>query len=151
MRSGYACVIAAALACGTEPIELASSYSVSTVNGKQPPQLVGATVTCDVNVGGGNLRVGSSFDPSVPVASDYFELFLNVLEDCSRAGGGTNESSYGYTGTIAVEGRRVVFTTARGGAPYTFEGQVTGSSRIAVSVPLLVPVAEAVTVELVPE
>ena len=151
MRSGYAGLIAAALACGTEPIELASRYSVSTVNGKQPPQLVGATIECDVNVGGGSLTVGSGFDPSVPVAPDYFELFLNVLLDCARGGGSTDESSYGYTGTIAVQGRRVVFTTARGGAPYTFEGQATGTGRIAVSVPLLVPAAEAVTVELVPE
>jgi hypothetical protein len=151
MRSGYVGLVVAALACGTEPIELASRYSVSTVNGKQPPQLVGATVECDVNVGGGNLTVGSGFDPSVPVAPDYFELWLNVLQDCSRGGGSTDEASYGYTGTIAAEGRRVVFTTARGGAPYTFEGQATGSGRIGVSVPLLVPAAEAVTVELAPE
>ena len=53
---------------------------------------------CDVSVVGGRITF-EPFDQSVPVPDDYFELWLDVLTDCSRGGGSASESSYGYTGT----------------------------------------------------
>ena len=43
---------------GTEPVELASSYTLTTVEGDAPPRLVGATVECDIVVNGGHLTTG---------------------------------------------------------------------------------------------
>jgi hypothetical protein len=132
----------AALACGTEPIELASSYTVRTVEGTPPPRLVAATVECDVSLGGGHL----SF-----TATDQFELGLDVLTDCSRAGGATSEATFGYTGTAQVDGRHVTFHSANGSGPVVFEGQGTSGSRLQVVVPGLVPLVDQVTVEFAPE
>ena len=53
-----------------EPVELASSYDLQTVEGDVPPRLIGATVECDVSVEGGRL----SFGPA-----EQFELGLDVL------------------------------------------------------------------------
>ena len=129
-------------ACGgTEPIELASSYAVSSVGGAPPPRLVGATVECDVSVVGGHLSFG---------AAEQFELGLNVLTDCSRGGGSPSEATYGYTGTVVVDGRRVTFQTARGSGPLTFDGQVAPSGELNVVVPLLVPTADEVSVSYRP-
>ena len=136
-NSSLAVVVALAAACGTEPIELASSYSLSTVEGDQPPRLVGATLECDVSVVGGHLTFGPA---------DHFELGLDVSTDCSRGGGGTQEATFGYTGSAEVNGRRVVFHTARGSGPLEFEGQASDEGTLGVTVPLLVPVADQVTV-----
>jgi hypothetical protein len=126
-------------ACGgTDPIQLASSYTVSTIEGDPPPRLIGATVECDVSVGGGHLTIGTARN---------FELGLDVLTDCSRGGGSTSEATYGYTGTAEVDGRRVVFHTATGSGPLVFEGQATGATHLEVVVPGLVPTAEHVAVE----
>jgi hypothetical protein len=141
--SACAGVIAlAALACGTEPIELASSYTLRTVEGAPPPRLVAASLECDVSLGGGHL----SF-----TATDQFELGLDVLTDCSRAGGGTSDVTYGYTGTAQVEGRHVTFQSANGSGPVVFEGQGTSANRLQVVVPGLVPLVDQVTVEFAPE
>jgi hypothetical protein len=131
------------VACGgTEPIELASSYTVNSVEGGAPPQLVGATVECDVSVVGGRLTFGPA---------EQFDLGLDVLTDCSRGGGSPNEATYGYTGTAAVDGRRVTFQTARGTGPLVFEGQVASSGELEVIVPLLVPTADEVRVSYLPD
>ena len=130
-------------ACGgTEPIELASSYTVSTIEGDPPPRLVGATIECDVTIGGGHLTVGTARN---------FELGLDVLTDCSRGGGATSEATYGYTGTVEIDGGTVAFHTATGSGPLVFEGQTTGVTRLAVVVPGLVPTVEQVAVEFVAE
>ena len=130
-------LVALAAACGTEPIELASSYTLSTVEGDQPPRLVGATLECDVSVVGGHLTFGPA---------DQFELGLDVSTDCSRGGGGTQESTFGYTGSAEVDGRRVVFHTARGSGPLEFEGQGSDAGTLGVTAPLLVPTADQVMV-----
>jgi hypothetical protein len=130
------------LACGTEPIELASSYTVRTVEGSSPPRLVAATVECDVFVGGGHLAF---------TETDHFELGLDVLTDCSRTGDAPNEATYGYTGTAQVDGRRVTFHTANGGGPVVFDGLVASASRLEVVVPGLLPLVDQVTVEFAPE
>lgn len=70
--AGLAALVLAACD-GTEPIDLASSYTVSTVEGVPPPRLVGATVECDVSVVGGHLTFGSA---------EQFDLGLDVLTDC---------------------------------------------------------------------
>jgi hypothetical protein len=67
------------LDAGYEPIELASRYTLSRVEGGAPPQLVGATAECDVSVVGGRILFESP-DPSVPVPDDYFEIGLDVLK-----------------------------------------------------------------------
>jgi hypothetical protein len=131
------------VACGgTEPIELASSYTMNSVEGEAPPQLVGATVECDVSVVGGRL----TFSPA-----EQFDLGLDVLTDCSRGGGSPSEATFGYTGTAAVDGRRVTFHTARGTGPLVFEGQVASSGELEVIVPLLVPTADEVSVSYLPD
>jgi len=128
-------------ACGgTEPIELAASYTVSTVEGSAPPQLVGATVECDVSIGGGRLTFGPA---------EQFDLGLDVLTDCSRGGGSTSEETFGYTAT--VDGREVAFHTARGSGPLVFEGRASSAGRLEVVVPDLIPTADQVTVEFAPE
>ena len=132
----------AVLGCGTEPIELASSYTVRTVEGTSPPRLVAATVECDVLVGGGHLAF---------TETDHFELGLDVLTDCSRTGDAPNEATYGYTGTVQIDGRRVTFHTANGGGPISFDGQGTSASWLEVVVPGLVPLADQVTVEFAPD
>lgn len=131
-------IVFVALACGTEPIELASSYTVRTVEGTPPPRLVAASVECDVSLEGGHL----SF-----TTTDHFELGLDVLTDCSRAGGATSEVTYGYTGTAQVDGRHVTFHSANGSGPVAFEGQGTSANRLQVVVPGLVPLVDQVTVE----
>jgi hypothetical protein len=139
--AGLATIILTACG-GTEPIELANRYTVSTIEGAPPPRLVGATIECDVTVVGGHLTFGSA---------EQFDLGLDVVTDCSRGGGSPSEATYGYTGTAAVDGRRVTFQTARGTGPLVFEGQLATSGALEVVVPLLVPTADAVTVSYVPE
>jgi hypothetical protein len=142
-RRACASVVAlVAVACGTEPIELASSYTVHTVEGAPPPRLVAATVECDVSLGGGHLTFA---------ATDQFELGLDVLTDCSRAGGATSQVTYGYTGTTRVDGRHVTFHSANGSGPVVFEGQGTSAGRLEVVVPGLVPLVDQVIVEFAPD
>ena len=142
--SAVASLVALALAAcgGTEPAELAGSYTVSSVEGEAPPQLVGATVECDVSIVGGRL----TFDPA-----EQFDLGLDVLTDCSRGGGSSSESTFGYTGTAELGGRRVTFHTARGSGPLVFEGQVASSGELEVVVPFLVPTADEVRVSYQPD
>jgi hypothetical protein len=141
-RACTGAIALAAVACGTEPIELASTYTLRTVEGTPPPRLLAATVECDVSVGGGHL----SF-----TATDQFELGLDVLTDCSRTGEAPSEVTYGYTGTARVDGRRVTFHSANGSGPIVFEGQGTNASRLEVVVPGLVPLVDEVRVEFAPE
>jgi hypothetical protein len=138
----YLLILTSPACGGTEPIELAGSYTVNGVEGETPPQLVGATVECDVSIVGGRLTFGPT---------ESFDLGLDVLMDCSRGGGSPSESTYGYTGTATVDGRRVTFETARGTGPLTFEGQVASSGELEVTVPLLVPTTEEVRVSYSPD
>jgi hypothetical protein len=134
--------LATAGCSGTEPVELATSYTLSTVEGASPPRLVGATLECDVSIGGGHITFS---------AAEQFELGLDVLTDCSHGGGTTSQVTYGYTGTAHVDGRQVTFHTATGGGPVTFEGQVAVSGQLQVSVPGLVPTVTEVAVAFSPE
>jgi hypothetical protein len=132
----------AAMGCnGTEPIELASSYDLHTVEGDVPPRLIGATVECDVSVEGGRVNFGEA---------EQFELGLDVLTDCSRGGGGPNRATYGYTGTADVDGRRVMFHTATGSGSVEFEGVLATNGHLQIPVPNLVPTVNEVTVDFAP-
>ena len=94
------------------------------------------------------LEVGES--ASTP--SQQFDLELDVLTECPRGGGSTSESTYGYTGTVETEGRRVTFHTSRGSlGPLDFEGTISSADRLDVVVPFLVPVVEQVSVEFTPD
>jgi hypothetical protein len=135
-------MLALAAGCGeTEPIELADSYELHTVEGAPPPRLIGATVECDVQVEGGQV----SFGPA-----DQFELGLDVITDCSRGGGSPSRATYGYTGTADVSGRRVVFHPATGSGPVTFEGLLDTTGYLQVSVPGLLPFVDEVALEFAP-
>ena len=119
------------VACGgTEPVELASSYTLSTVQGGAPPQLVRATIECDASVEGGHLTFGPA---------DQFELGLVLLTDCSRGGGMPSQETSGYTGSAHVDGRGAVFHAATGLGLVAFEGEVSATGQLDVSVPGLVP------------
>ena len=72
------------------------------------------------------------------------------LLPASRGGGSPSEATYGYTGTVIVDGRRVTSQTARGSGPLTFDGQVAPSGELNVVVPLLVPTADEVSVSYRP-
>jgi hypothetical protein len=143
-RLAHRVVMAAALALivaacgGTEPLELASSYTLTTVEGDAPPRLMGATIECDIIVNGGRLTVGAFND---------FDLGIDVLTDCSRGGSVPSQATFGYTGTVELDGNRVVFHTANNGGPFTFEGQADGSAHLSVVVPGLVVTVDQVTVE----
>jgi hypothetical protein len=152
MRSpAFAGLVAlAAVACGTEPVELAPSYDLTTVEGGAPPRLVGATVECDVSIVGGRVTFGTFGPHEDPAPEDYFELGLDVLMDCSRGGGSNTESTYGYTGTAEVDHRLIRFHTARLSGPLVFEGVLSVTGELETVVPLLVPVADEVSVEFAP-
>jgi hypothetical protein len=143
-RLAHRVVMAAALALivaacgGTEPLELASSYTLTTVEGDAPPRLIGATIECDIIVNGGRLTVGAFND---------FDLGIDVLTDCSRGGSVPSQATFGYTGTVDLDGNRVVFHTANHGGAFTFEGQADGSDHLSVVVPGLVVTVDQVTVE----
>jgi hypothetical protein len=143
-RLAHRVVMAAALApivaaCGgTEPLELASSYTLTTVEDDAPPRLMGATVECDIVVNGGHLTIG---------VFDHFELGIDVLTDCSRGGSVPSQATFGYTGTVELDGNRVVFHTENNGGPFTFEGQADGNAHLTVVVPGLVVTVDQVTVE----
>ena len=63
-----------------------------------------------------------------------------------------SESTYGYTGTAETERRRVAFHTSRGSlGPLVFEGVVSGTGRLDVVVPFLVPTADQVSVGFAPD
>jgi hypothetical protein len=133
----------AAVACsdGGEPIELALSYDLRTVEGAAPPRLVAATADCDVSVEGGR----ASFGPTA-----QFELGLDVLTDCARGGSASIRATYGYTGTAEMGSRRIVFHAATGLGPVTFEGVFADNGNLEVSVPGLVPILDEVVVEFAP-
>jgi hypothetical protein len=139
-RAGLLTLAGVALAAcgGTDPPELASSYTLTTVEGDAPPRLMGATVECDIVVNGGHLTFG---------VADHFELGIDVLTDCSRAGSVPSQATYGYTGTVELDGNRLVFHTANGAGPISFEGQASGSAHLTVTVPGLVVTVDQVTVE----
>jgi hypothetical protein len=149
MRSpAFAGLVAlAAVACGTEPIELAAGYSLTTVEGGAPPRLVGATVECDISIVGGRVTFGATEQPA---PDDYFELGLDVLTDCSRVGGSASESTYGYTGTVDVDHRLIRFHTARLSGPLVFEGVLSVTGELETVVPLLVPAADELAVSFSP-
>jgi hypothetical protein len=136
MAAALALIVAA---CGgTEPLELASSYTLTTVEGDAPPRLIGATIECDIIVNGGRLTVGAFND---------FDLGIDVLTDCSRGGSVPSQATFGYTGTVELDGNRVVFHTENNGGPFTFEGQADGNAHLTVVVPGLVVTVDQVTVE----
>ena len=140
LAAGILCLSAAA--CGSEPFELASSYTLATVDGGSPPRLVAATIECDISITGGRVTFGRN---------ETFELFLDESTDCSGGGGTPSEASYGYTGTVSLDGRRVEFHTANGGGPFSFAGQVVSGGDLAVTVPGLVALIDEVAVVYTPD
>jgi hypothetical protein len=134
-------LVTVACSDGGEPIELRLSYDLRTVEGAAPPRLVAATANCDISVEGGR----ASFGPT-----EQFELGLDVLTDCSRGGSSSSRATYGYTGTADMSSRLVVFHTATGLGPVTFEGVFADNGNLEVSVPGLVPIVDEVVVEFAP-
>lgn len=135
-------IVLAAGACGTEPVEIGGSYTLSAVEGTAPPYIVIATVECDVSIAGGRLTFG---------AAEQFELVIDMLTDCSRGGGSPSEESLGYIGSAEIDGRRVTFHVPTGTGPLVFEGLASSAGPLTVEVPLQVASADQVSVRFLPE
>jgi hypothetical protein len=147
MRYSCACLlisVMASWACGeNEPLELADNYTLTAVEGGSLPRLVGATVECDLSISGGYVIFGPG---------DQFELQLDLITECPPGDSDPTEDSWGYTGSVQVDGRDLTFHTANVGGPLTFEGRVTGTGQLEATVPDLIPVADTeIAVEFAPD
>jgi hypothetical protein len=85
--------------CGTEPDDrpILASYAGSY----DPARLISATVNCDRLVSHVVLELGNE---------GVFELSINVVDDCTRAGGGFAFSEVYRLGTYARQGSALAFT-----------------------------------------
>jgi hypothetical protein len=111
-------------ACGdsVSPAELAGTYALTAVDGRTLPRLTWATVNCDVWLTGGTLTLE---------AGGSFTLALEETTDCTRAGGQETNGTQLTTGSYALSGEALAFTTApAGGEPGTFAGTVAGDDRV---------------------
>ena len=100
--------------CGTEPRDasIQGSYSVDY----DPAWLVSATLDCDHNVPYAILSVGDD---------GGFGLSVNVMDDCTRAGGDWEYGEVYTDGTYTRQGDSLSFREdGAGGA--AFQGSVTG-------------------------
>ena len=92
--------------CGNSlgPTDLVGRYTLARVNEAPPPQVVGATISCDLLLTGGRLELRTS---------DWSALTLDQRQDCSRVGGPTSVTSLLYLGTFHVTGSTLTFETLR--------------------------------------
>jgi hypothetical protein len=105
--------------CGDplKPDDLRGDYTLVSQDGRALPQLLSATLSCDVSLTGGLLTFSAS-------GSD-FTLDLTGSMDCSRGGGPVQVVGWTYPGSYAIDGRRIEFTSPIfGGGAVTFSGTV---------------------------
>ena len=86
------------------PTDLVGRYTLARVNEAPPPQVVGATISCDLLLTGGRLELRTS---------DWSALTLDQRQDCRRVGGPTSVTSLLYLGTFHVTGSTLTFETLR--------------------------------------
>ena len=108
------------------PAELVGNYALARVNNAPPPQLVSATITCDLFLIGGRLELRTS---------DWSGLILDTEEDCTRGGGIIALDSLRYLGTFRLSGGTLIFETLRSiNDTLRFTGSVTlGTVTLSVS------------------
>ena len=101
-------------ACGTEPDEpgLQGSYSVAY----DPARLTSATLNCDRLLTYTILGMNDLGD---------FDLSFNVIDDCSRAGGGYTYFGVLKLGTYTRQGNELAFTPDSAMSP-AFTGVIDG-------------------------
>lgn len=104
--------LALVVSCGTEPGDASIQGSYSTAY--DPPRLVSATVNCDRLVSYAILSLNDRGD---------FDLSVNIIDDCSRVGGGYTYAEVLTLGHYTRRGSSLTFREdGPGGA--TFEGSV---------------------------
>jgi hypothetical protein len=93
----------AVLSCGesTGPAPIAGDFTLTSVNGSPPPQLVAATVACDQLIDSGSLTLTGARD---------FTLAGLVRQDCTRAGGSSDILPLSLVGTYTQNGGTLTFT-----------------------------------------
>jgi len=113
------------VSCGDTlaPSDVAGDYTLVGQDGRNLPQLLSATLTCDVFLTGGSLALSG--------APSAFILLLNGNMDCSRGGGPIQPMGWSYSGTFTLEGRRIEFTSPQvGGGAVSFSGEVLFNNAI---------------------
>jgi hypothetical protein len=108
-------VIIGVAACSTEPNpqDIPGTYTATF----DPPQLASATVNCDRLIPHAVLTMAQA---------GQFDLTINLVDDCSRAGGGSTASELHLVGFYAPQGAQLYFTPETSTAP-PFTGTVEGS------------------------
>jgi len=99
-------LLAASSSCGDSlgPADLVGNYTLTRINEGAPPQLVSATINCDLFLVGGRLELRTV---------DWSALSLTQSQDCTRAGGSTFITSLLYLGTFRITGSTMTFETLR--------------------------------------
>jgi hypothetical protein len=106
-------------ACGTDPTTapeelLQGSYGAQY----DPPLAAGATTNCDRSIPHAVLGVNDLGD---------FDLSVNTIDDCTRAGGGFEFSEVLHLGSYTRQGALLSFTPDSASAPL-FTGTLEGNS-----------------------
>ena len=107
--AAFLSVLLIAAACESTPSP-EGNYALTFVDGQPLPGLVSATVNCDELLSSGELQI----------LSGQYLLSLDVLQDCSRAGGDTSTRFLVGSGGVRESRGTLVFTDSVGG------GQLTG-------------------------
>lgn len=104
------------VACGTDP-SAAEELLQGTYGAEyDPPIAAGATVNCDRSIPHAVLSMNDQGD---------FDLSVNTIDDCTRAGGGFNFSEVLHLGTYTRQGTLLSFTPDSASAPL-FTGTLEG-------------------------
>jgi hypothetical protein len=107
------------------PVDLRGQYDLVSQDGRDLPQLLSATLECDVNLTGGLLTVfpdGKGF---------ILDLFGSM--DCSRGGGPVQALGWSYAGTFTLKDRQIEFSSFTiGGEAFTFGGSVQSNNTISI-------------------
>lgn len=117
------------LGCGEHltPSEVAGTYTLRTVEGRQPPYLILATIECDVFVVGGTMML---------TEAGAHEIVVDTPIDCTRGGGEVTMAGRTYPGTYELRGGSTIRFSSPipDGADLVYSGTATGE-RVTVTLP----------------
>ena len=85
------------------PEEVAGTYTLTTIDNRLPPRLLGATIECDVLLLGGEMELVTGPDWSV--------LTFARAQDCSRSGGAVSTDTLRYLGHFRLRAATLTFQT----------------------------------------
>lgn len=97
-----------ALACGDDPIkpeDLVGQYELVSADGGPLPSVLKASASCDELLVGGTLHMQTD---------GSYLLHLDLEEDCTRGGGGTQEDQRSFEGLYTLDGQDLTFTVDSG-------------------------------------